>query len=99
MDVCAKESKLMSTAKRSNILHKTSSILSVLAILLTIALFVRMETVVHDTKMMDSKFTLEIQQIKDALKEEKAFHEAGVKEHFDIVSGKLTFSCLYSLVF
>ena len=99
MDVCVKESKLMSTEKRSDNLQKASSILSVAAILLTIALFVRMETVVHDTKMMDSKFTLEIQQIKDALKEEKAFHEAGVKDHFDIVSGKLTFSCFHSLVF
>ena len=79
----------MSTAKRSNILHKTSSILSVLTILLTIALFVRMETVVHDTKMMDSKFTLEIQQIKDALKEEEASHQVQVKEIFlNAVSGK-----------
>ena len=78
----------MSTAKRGNNLHKASSILSVVAILLTIALFVRMETVVHNTKMMDSKFTLEIQQIKDALKEEKAFHEAVVKDNFHIVNGK-----------
>ena len=88
MDVCVKESKLMSTAKRGNNLHKASSILSVVAILSAIALFVRMETVVHGTKMMDSKFTLEIQQIKDALKEEKAFQQAVVKNNFDIVSGK-----------
>ena len=78
----------MSTAKRGNNLHKASSILSVVAILSAIALFVRMETVVHGTKMMDSKFTLEIQQIKDALKEEKAFQQAVVKNNFDIVSGK-----------
>ena len=70
MDVCVKESKLMSTAKCGNNLHKASSILPVAAILLTIAVFLRMETVVHDTKMMDSKFALEIQQLKDALKEE-----------------------------
>ena len=88
MDDCAKEVKIMSTEKGSANLHKTSSILSVAAILLTIALFVRMETVVHDTKMMDSKFTLEIQQIKDALKEGKAFHQDRVKDNFDIVSGK-----------
>ena len=99
MDVCVKESKLLSTAKRGNNLHKASSILSVVAILLTIALFVRMETVVHDTKMMDSKFTLEIQQIKDALQEVKVFHQAGVKHNSDIVSGKLTSSCRHSLVF
>ena len=41
-----------------------------------------------DTKIMDSKFTLEIQQIRDALKEEKASRQARVKENFDTVSGK-----------
>ena len=74
--------------KRTANLHKASSILSVSAILLTIALFMRMQAVVYETKMMDSKFTLEIQQIKAALKEEKASHEARVKENFDVVSGK-----------
>ncbi|KAL9961767.1 hypothetical protein ACROYT_G030783 [Oculina patagonica] len=87
MDICVKESKEMSTDKRSEKLHKASSILSFAAILLTIALFVRMETVVHDTKMIDSKFTLQIQQIKDALKEQEVTHQARVKENFDIVSG------------
>ena len=99
MDVYVKESTLKTTAKSGDNLHKASSILSVVAILLTIALFVRMETVVHDTKIIDSKFTLEIQQIKDALKEEKAFHEAVVKDNIDIVSGKLTFRRRNSLVF
>ena len=69
-------------------LHKASSTLSVAAIILTIALFVRIETVVHDTKMMDSKFTLEIQQIKDALKEEKDARQDCVKENFNVVTGK-----------
>ena len=69
----------MSIEKRSGNLHKASSVLSVSAILLTIALFVRIQAVMNDTKMMDSKFTLEIQQIKDALKEEKASRQAGVK--------------------
>ena len=88
MDGCTKEAKIMSIEKRSGNLHKASSILSVCAILLTIALFVRMQTVVNETKMMDSKFTLEIQQIKVALKEEKVSHQARVKEIFDVVSGK-----------
>ena len=69
----------MSIEKRSGNLHKASSVLSVSAILLTIALFLRIQAVMNDTKMMDSKFTLEIQQIKDALKEEKASRQAGVK--------------------
>jgi len=88
MDGCAKGAKTMTTEKRNDNLHKASSILSVGAILLTIALFVRIETVVHDTKIMDSKFTLEIQQIKDALKEEKDTRQARVKENFDALSGK-----------
>ncbi|XP_020623000.1 neural cell adhesion molecule 2-like isoform X2 [Orbicella faveolata] len=87
MDGCAKGAKTMTTEKRNDNLHKASSILSVGAILLTIALFVRIETVVHDTKIMDSKFTLEIQQIKDALKEEKDTRQARVKENFDALSG------------
>ena len=78
----------MSIEKRSGNLHKASSVLSVSAILLTIALFLRIQAVMNDTKMMDSKFTLEIQQIKDVLKEEKASRQAGVKENFDTVSGK-----------
>jgi len=78
----------MSTDKRNDSLHKASSVLSVSAILLTIALFVRMETVVHDTKMMDSKFTMEIQNIKDALKEVKDTRQARMKENFDALSGK-----------
>ena len=88
MDGCAKETKIISIEKRSGNLHKASSILSVSAILLTVALFIRMQEVVYDTKMMDSKFTLEIQEIKDALKEKKASHQARVKENFDGVSGK-----------
>ena len=78
----------MSTDKRNDSLHKASSILSVSAILLTIALFVRMETVVHDTKMMDSKFKLEIQNIKDALKEVRDTRQARMKENFDALSSK-----------
>ena len=88
MDGCAKKSNIMSTDKRNDSLHKASSILSIAAILLTIALFVRMETFVHDTKMMDSKFTLEILHIKDALKEVKDTRQARMKENFDALSGK-----------
>ena len=88
MDICEKESKITSTKKRSDNLHKASSILSFAAILLSIALFVRMETVVHDTKMMDSKFTLQIQQIKDALKEQEVNYQPRVNEDFEIDSGK-----------
>ena len=90
MDACAKRAKIMATekSKDSTGLYRASSVLSVGAILLTIALFVRIETVVDDTKMLDSKFTLEIQQIKDALKEKTDTRQARVKENFDTLSGK-----------
>ena len=90
MDGSAKGAKNMATnkSKDSTGLYRASSILSVGAMLLTVALFVRIETVVHDVKMLDSKFTLEIQQIKDALKEEKDTRQARVKETFDAPSGK-----------
>ena len=78
----------MCKEKQKDSLHKASSILSVAAILLTIALFVRMETVVHDTKMMDSKFTLEIQHIKDALTEERDTRKSRVKENSHVLNGK-----------
>lgn len=90
MDGCAKEAKIITTEKSngSTSLYRASSSLSVGAILLTVALFVRIETVVHDTKMLDSKFTLEIQQIKNALKEDKDTRQAWVKEKIDALSGK-----------
>ena len=90
MDACAKGAKIMATEKSNDStgLYRASSILSVGAMLLTVALFVRIETVVHDVKMLDSKFTLEIQQIKDALKEEKDTRQARVKETFYAPSGK-----------
>ena len=69
MDINLQKTKMTSTEKRSDNLHKASSILSVFAILLTVALFVRTET---NTKMLDAKFTLKIQQIRDALESNQA---------------------------
>ena len=65
----------------------SSSALSVVAILFTIVLFVRLEAVVRETKMMDSTFSLEIQQIKDALKK-IAKPQASVMKDLDAVSGR-----------
>ena len=48
-------------------LLKTSFMLSVLSILLTFALFARIEIVARNTETMDSKFTQRIQQMKEAL--------------------------------
>ena len=75
------------TKKRncSEAFYKCSSILSAVAILLTFTLFFRIETVARDSKMMDSKFTLQIQQIQDALSERASAPE---KEDFDISNGR-----------
>ena len=81
MDTFVKEAKTRSTEKRlSDNLHKANSILSVFAILMTIALFVRIET---KTKVID----WQIQQIKDVLKVEEVT-QARVQEDVDITSGK-----------
>ena len=76
-------------------LHKSSSILSVFAILLTCALFMRIETVTRDMKTVDSKFTQQIQQIQDILKEETTQQDQKA-EDYDIASGRLkVFTFLY----
>ena len=75
---------MTSTEKCTDNLHKASSILSVVAILLTVALFLRTET---NTKMLDAKFTLKIQQIRDVLKSEQAARQVRVKES-DVSSGR-----------
>ena len=82
-----KEPKRVPTDKACSLLHKISIVLSVVAILLTTALFVRLETVVRETKMMDSKFSHEIQQVKDALKEE-AKPQASANVNVDAAIGR-----------
>ncbi|XP_022801199.1 uncharacterized protein LOC111338912 isoform X2 [Stylophora pistillata] len=58
---------------RSEVLHKCSSTFSVIAIVLVFALFARIEIVARDSRAMDSKLSLQIQQIRDVLKESTAF--------------------------
>ena len=69
MDINPQKTRMISTERRSDNLQKASSVLSVVAILLTVALFVRTET---NTKMLDAKFTLKIQKIRDALESNQA---------------------------
>ena len=85
-----KEPKRIPKEKRCTTLHVFSSVLSVVAILLTIAQFVRLEVqlaVVHEIKMMDSKFSQEIQQVKDAL-EKAAKPQASMNKDLDAVRGR-----------
>ena len=69
MDSYVKETNVISTQGKSRKIPRISTVLSVLAILLTIVLFVRIETVTSETRMIQSKFTEEIQQVKEALKD------------------------------
>ena len=64
MDVNAQKTKIPSREKLGDRLQKVSSLLSVAAILMTVSLFVRTET---NTKMLDSKFMLKIQEMGNAL--------------------------------
>ncbi|XP_022810220.1 hemicentin-2-like, partial [Stylophora pistillata] len=59
----------MTARKRdgAEMVYKCSSMLSVVAIAFTFAVFVRIESVAQASKTMDSKFTLQIQQLRDAL--------------------------------
>ena len=86
MDNAVEDTKIIPRKRDCSVTpYKCSSMLSVVAIVLTFALFVRIETVARDSKTMDSKFTLKIQQIEDALRKEVSIHET---EDYDISNGK-----------
>ena len=90
------EPKIKSTKREfSEKLHKSSSILSVVSILLTCALFVRIETVARDMKIADSKFKQQIQQIHEALKDTTTAQDLKTEDN-DIANGRLkVFTFLY----
>lgn len=69
MDSYVKETNIISTQGNCRKIPRSSTVLSVLAILLTIALFVRIETLTSETRITESKFSEEIQQVKEALKD------------------------------
>ena len=69
MDINAQKTKIPFSEKLSDRLQKASSLLSIAAILMTVSLFVRTET---NTKMLDSKFALKIQEMGDALESVRA---------------------------
>ena len=64
MDIDAHQTKIPSSEKRSDHIQKASSLLSVAAIMMTVALFVRTE---KNMKILDSKFTQKIQEMGDSL--------------------------------
>ena len=80
----------MTTGKRDRreMFYICSSTLSVIAIVLGFALFARIETVSQDLRTIDTKFSLQIQQIRDILKESAA--SSRVSENFDTSNGRVT---------
>nr|XP_058970725.1 uncharacterized protein LOC131797121 [Pocillopora verrucosa]XP_058970726.1 uncharacterized protein LOC131797121 [Pocillopora verrucosa]XP_058970727.1 uncharacterized protein LOC131797121 [Pocillopora verrucosa] len=84
MDINAQKTKIPSKETLGDCLQKASSLLSVAAILMTVSLFVRSET---NTKMLDSKFTLEIQEMGDALESMRAACQV-LREDRDISNGR-----------
>ena len=89
MDNKASDTK-MTTRKRdrNEIFSMCSSTLSVISIVLGFALFARIESVARDLRTMDTKFSLQIQQIRDALKESSASFRGS--ETFDTSNGRVT---------
>ena len=89
MDDNVRDTK-MTTRKRerSEIFYTCSSTLSIISIVLVFALFARIETVARDLRTMDTKFSLQIQQIRDVLKENSASSRGS--ENFDTSNGKVT---------
>ena len=84
MDINAQKTKIPSKETLGDCLQKVSSLLSVAAILMTVSLFVRSET---NTKMLDSKFTLKIQEMGDALESMRAACQV-LREDRDISNGR-----------
>ena len=94
MDDNVRDTK-MTTRKRerSEIFYTCSSTLSIISIVLVFALFARIETVARDLRTMDTKFSLQIQQIRDVLKESSASSRGS--ENFDTSNGKVTENLLW----
>ena len=88
-DNSARDTK-MTTGKRDRreMFYTCSSMLSVIGILLGFALVARIETVARDLRTMDTKFSLQIQQIRGILKESAASPRGS--ENFDTSNGRVT---------
>ena len=89
----------MTTRKRdrNEIFSMCSSTLSVISIVLGFPLFARIETVARDLRTMDAKFSPQIQQIRDVLKESSASSHG--RENFDTSNGRVTENLLLIFFF
>jgi len=88
MDSSVNKPHIRSKPKRyEEKLLKTSSVLSFLAILLTFALFARIEIVAHNMETMASKFSQQIQLIQESL-DKAAILQERQKGESDMVFGR-----------
>ena len=94
MDNCVPDTK-MTTRKRDRyvIFSMCSFTLSVISIVLGFALFTRIESVARDLRTMDTKFSQQIQQIRDILKDSSASSRGS--ENFDTSNGRVTENLLW----
>ena len=82
-----KPNKTLKPKQYEEKLLKTSFVLSVLSILLTFALFARIEIMARTTEIMDSKFSQRVQQMQEAL-DKAAILQDRQKGRTDIVFGR-----------
>ena len=82
-----KANKTLKPKQYKEKLLKTSFVLSVLSILLTLALFARIEILARNTEIKDSKFSQRVQQIQEAL-DKAAILQDRQKGRTDIVFGR-----------
>ena len=94
MDNSARDTKITTRKRdRREMFYTCSSMLSVIGILLGFALVARIETVARDLRTMDTKFSLQIQQIRGILKESAASSRGS--ENFDTSNGRVTENLLW----
>jgi len=86
MGDCVKE-EIIPAHRGSEKIHSSSLILSTVAILLTIVLFVRIEAAIRATRMMEAKFDQEIKEVKDVLRESVEL-QVVLNEELDVTSSR-----------
>ena len=86
MSDCVKE-EITQAHRGGERIHRSSLILSTVAILSTIVLFARIEAAMRETRMMEAKFDQEIKEVKDVLRESVEL-QVVLNEELDVTRGR-----------
>ena len=86
MGDCVKE-EITQAHRGGEKIHTSSLILSTVAIMSTIVLFVRIEAAMREARMMEAKFDQEIKEVKDVLRESVEL-QVVLNEELDVTSGR-----------